>query len=92
MDEKEKEIGEERIAELKSKYPSLFENFGVVLKEEILAKGIDEYENVSREELYETIFALMLKLAMADVAMDAARKLAKAFMEEEGSDSDVAKA
>ena len=92
MDEKEKEIGEERIAELKGKYPSLFENFGVILKEEVLAKGIDEYESLSREKLYETIFALMLKLAVTDVAMDAARELAQAFMEEEESDSDVAKA
>lgn len=92
MDEKEKGIGEERIAELKGKYPSLFENFGVVLKEEVLAKGIDEYENLSREKLYETIFTLMLKLAVTDLATAAARALAQALTEGEESDPDVAKA
>lgn len=39
------------IASFKQKYPNIFEHFGPIMTEEVIAEGIQEFDSKSHEEL-----------------------------------------
>ena len=57
------ESNDGKIAELKEKYPELFADYSEMLPEETIVTAIEQYEKLSRPQLYDLIMVLILKLA-----------------------------
>lgn len=70
MDDEQKTT-EEKTRELKEKYPNLYAEFvekqGV--PEELVIKAVDEFEGLTREDLYQTLIASIISIAALELSM-----------------------
>ena len=77
----------EEIERLKAAYPGLFKRFGDVLPDDAIALALEEYERLSKEELFGVLLGMTLDISMVVAAIPAVKEMLA-----DGGDDPVAKA